>query len=77
MSVRAKVAFAARTPLAVAHGGIVPAGGRRFVGDTVNLHGPRREGELTPEGEMRWVELVVNGRVVASQQVPADDRARR
>ena len=61
--VQAKVAFAARTPLAVAHGGVVPAGGRRLVGDTVNLHGPRREGEFTPEGEARRVELVVNGRV--------------
>ena len=29
VAVRAKVAFAARTPLAVAHGGIVPAGGRQ------------------------------------------------
>ena len=46
---RAKVAFAARTPLAVAHGGVVPAGGRRLVGDTVNLHGPRREGEFTAD----------------------------
>ena len=48
--VRAKVAFASRTPLSVAHGGVVPAGGRRLVGDTVNLHGPRREGEFTARG---------------------------
>src|SRR5262249_4887690 len=60
VAVRAKVAFAARTPLAVAHGGVVPAGGRRLVGDTVNLHGLRREGEFTPEGGSRLVELVVN-----------------
>jgi hypothetical protein len=71
--VRAKVAFAARTPLAVAHGGIVPTGGRKFVGDTVNLHGPRREGEFTAEGESRRVELVVNGRAVAFREVAADD----
>jgi hypothetical protein len=74
VSVRAKVAFAARTPLAVAHGGVVPAGGRKLVGDTVNLHGPRREGEYTPGGESRLVELVVNGRVAGTRQVPADDR---
>jgi hypothetical protein len=74
VAVRAKVAFAARTPLAVAHGGVVPAGGRRLVGDTVNLHGPRREGEFTPEGGSRLVEVVVNGRATASRVVPADDR---
>jgi hypothetical protein len=44
------------------------------VGDTVNLHGPRREGELTAEGQSRRVELVVNGRALASREVPADDR---
>lgn len=74
VAVRAKVAFAARTPLSVAHGGIVPPGGRRLVGDTVNLHGPRRNGTFTPGGEARRVELVVNSRVVATRDVPADDR---
>ena len=74
VEVRAKVAFAARTPLAVAHGGVVPAGGRRLLGDTVNLHGPRREEEFTKEGDTRLVELVVNGRAVASRAVPALDR---
>ena len=73
VAVRAKVAFAARTPLAVAHGGVVPAGGRKLVGDTVDLHGPRREGEFTPEGETRLVELVVNGRRSRHEDVPADD----
>jgi hypothetical protein len=71
--VRAKVAFASRTPRSVAHGA-APAGGRRLVGDTVNLHGPRRDGEFMPEGEVRLVELVVNGRAVATREVPADDR---
>jgi hypothetical protein len=71
---RAKVAFAARTPLAVAHGGVVPARGRRLVGDTVDLHGPRRDGEFSTAGELRRVELVVNGRAAASYDVPADDR---
>jgi hypothetical protein len=74
MTVRAKVAFAARTPLAVAHGGVIPAGGRKLVGDTVNLHGPRREGEFSDEGGPRLVELIVNGRVAATRQVRADDR---
>jgi hypothetical protein len=74
VKVRAKVAFAARTPLAVAHGGIVPAGGRRLIGDTVDLHGPRRDGEFAATGEARLVELVVNSRAVASRAVPADDR---
>ena len=46
VAVKAKVAFAARTPLAVAHGGDRPGRGPRLVGDTVNLHGPRREGEF-------------------------------
>jgi len=75
VAVRAKVAFAARTPLAVSHGGVIPAGGRRLIGDTVDLHGPRREGQFTPQGESRRVELVVNGRAVASREVPADGRA--
>jgi hypothetical protein len=74
VEVRAKVAFAARTPIAVAYGGIVPAGGRRLVGDTVNLHGPRREDDFTAAGESRLVELVVNGRAIANREVPADDR---
>ncbi len=74
VAVKAKVAFAARTPLAVAYGGIVPAGGKKLVGDTVNLHGPRRDGEFTAKGESRRVELVVNGKAVASRDVPADDR---
>jgi hypothetical protein len=58
----------------VAHGTIVPAGGRRLIGDTVNLHGPRREGEFSAQGEVRRVQLVVNGRAVANRDVPANDR---
>jgi hypothetical protein len=70
--IRAKVAFASRTPRTVAQG-LVPAAGRRLVGDTVDLHGPRRDGEFLPSGGLRRVELVVNGRVVATRDVPADD----
>jgi hypothetical protein len=65
-AVRAKVAFASATPLEVAYAGAVP----RLSGDTVELHagGPvRREAA-------RKVEVVVNGRAVASAEVPADDR---
>ena len=72
--VRAKVAFAAKTPMAVAHGSVVPAGGRRLIGDTVDLHGPERDETFTAAGETRLVELVVNGRAVASREVPADER---
>jgi hypothetical protein len=64
VAVIAKVAFADEQPLAVAHGGITPAGGRREVGDTVLLHGPPRLGVV-----------VVHGRVVASREVPADGRS--
>jgi hypothetical protein len=74
VKVQTRVAFAARTPLAVAHGGIVPDRGRRLLGDTVNLHGPRRDGEFMPERGERRVELIVNGKVAAAQVVPADDR---
>lgn len=72
VDVRAQVAFAPETPLSIAHGGVVPAGGRRLVGDTVDLHGPRREGESTAPGEIRRVELVLNGLVVDGRDVPAD-----
>ena len=68
--VRAKVAFAAEQPLAVAHGGITPETGRRVVGDTVLLHGPRRD-EIERGGE-RLVEIVVNGQPVANRMIPAD-----
>jgi hypothetical protein len=66
----AQVACAEETPKAVAHGGIVPPAGRRVVGDTVELHGPRSD--ETIRGGQRLVELVVNGRPVASQEIPAD-----
>jgi hypothetical protein len=73
VSVHARVAFAARMPRTVAQGRVVPAGGPRLLGDTVNLHGPRRDDELTPPGEFHRVELIVNGKTVAHRDVPADD----
>jgi len=72
VEVAAKVAFAEETPKAVAHGGLTPPAGRRVVGDTVELHGPRYDDML--RGGKRLVELVVNGQPVASQEVPADGR---
>jgi hypothetical protein len=72
VTVRAKVAFAEETPLAVAYGGIVPERGRRLIGDTVLLHGPRTEQVL--KGGRRLVEIVVNGQVVASREVSADSQ---
>jgi hypothetical protein len=72
IGIRARVAFAPETPLAVAYGGIQPADGKRLVGDTVLLHGPRRD-ELVIGGE-RLIEVVVNGRAVASRNVPADGK---
>jgi hypothetical protein len=71
--IRAKLAFAPELPRAVAHGMIVPPEGKRFVGDTVTLHGPRTD-EFIPSGP-RLVEIMVNGRAVATKEVPADGQA--
>jgi hypothetical protein len=72
VSVVARVAFAAETPLAVAHGGITPPVGRQVVGDTVDLHGPRHKEML--RGGKRLIEVIVNGQPVASREVEADDK---
>jgi hypothetical protein len=72
IDVRAQVAFAPATPRTVAQGLSVPPGGKRFVGDTVTLHGPRRR-EMSDGGDRR-VEVVMNGTVVASKLAPADGR---
>ena len=68
--VETTVAFAAEQPRAVAYGTLLPPTGNRMVGDTVNLHAPRDTGFA--EGGERLVEIVVNGKVAASQKVPAD-----
>ena len=70
VQVQATVAFAPEVPVAVAYGTLEPAAGRRMVGDTINLHAPR-ETRMVQGGE-RSVELIVNGRVVATSIVPAD-----
>jgi hypothetical protein len=70
VKITARVAFAAEMPLAVAYGGVTPREGRRVVGDTVDLHGPRFED--VQRGGRRRVEIVVNGRPIASREVEAD-----
>ncbi|NIP96153.1 MAG: hypothetical protein GWO24_23030, partial [Akkermansiaceae bacterium] len=70
VKVAARVAFAPETPNTVAQGLVTPIGGRQLIGDTVHLHTERDESRR--QGGIRHVELVVNGRVAASKQVPAD-----
>lgn len=72
VTVRAKVAFSAETPLEVYYGGAMPVGGPRLLGDTVVLHETKGPGVFG--GGRRKVELVVNGRASAEQEVPADGR---
>lgn len=70
VKINARVAFAAETPFAVAHGGITPPAGRSVVGDTVELHGPRYDKML--RGGKRLIEIVINGEPVASRELEAD-----
>jgi hypothetical protein len=73
VTVKARVAFSPETPLESAYGGVVPAGGRRHVGDTVIKRERLSEDPLYQRGR-RLVEVVLNGRVVASREVAADGR---
>ena len=68
--VAANVCFAPETPASVAQGPEVPTAGLRLVGDTVELHGPRRDAVV--RGGERLVEIIFNGQSVAKQSVPAD-----
>lgn len=74
VKVRAKVAFSSETPIEVAHGGVMPVGGVRLVGDTVNKHEPAVPNATRLRHETRTVELVVNGRPVSRREVSADDQ---
>jgi len=76
VDVTATVAFAAKTPLDVAYGTVTPWRGLRVAGDTVDKQEPLPDGRLTPEGEKRRVELIVNGEVAAAQEVAADGLSR-
>jgi hypothetical protein len=73
VTVKAGVAFSPETPLEPPYGGVIPVGGRRDVGDTVVMREPQTPDPLYQRGQ-RLVELVVNGRVAASREVPADGR---
>ncbi|MBM3845101.1 MAG: hypothetical protein FJ405_02285 [Verrucomicrobia bacterium] len=72
VSIEAQVAFAAETPALVAHGFALPPDGKHWSGDTVTLHGSRTD--AMSNGGERVVEIVVNGRAVASARVPADGK---
>ena len=74
IEVEAEVAFSSETPIDVKYGGILPVGGRRLIGDTVILHQRKGPGLFGHQNRERDVEIVMNGIVVASQKVPADDR---
>ena len=71
--VTARVAFSPETPLESPYGGAIPVGGRRHVGDTVVRHEVQSPDPIHQRGR-RLVEIVMNGQVVASRDVPADGR---
>ncbi len=71
VTVSALVSFAREQPRSVAQGGIIPSGGRRVMGDTRLLHAPRDTG--TQSGGVRRVEVIVNGEVVDSFDIAADN----
>ena len=73
VTVKATVAFSPETPLEPAYGGVIPVGGRRHVGDTVIMRETLSPDPVYQRGQ-RLVEVVVNGRVAASREVPADGR---
>jgi hypothetical protein len=74
VKIKTKVAFSSQTPLEVAYGGVLPVGGTRLMGDTVDFHEALSSpGSTSQDPRQRLVELVVNGQAVASKQVPADD----
>ena len=73
VTVKATVAFSPETPLEPAYGGVIPVGGRRHVGDTIIMRETLAPDPVYQRGQ-RLVELVVNGQVAGSREVPADGR---
>jgi hypothetical protein len=71
VSVKTTVAFSPETPLEPAYGGAMPIGGRRYVGDTIIKREIQAPDPRYQQGQ-RLVEVVVNGQVKASREVPAD-----
>ncbi len=74
VTVRTSVAFSPETPLEPIYGGIIPVGGMRFVGGTVTKREELSRDPRYARGR-RLVEVVVNGRAMASREVPADGRS--
>ena len=72
-TVKAVIAFSPETPLEPPYGGVIPVGGQRYVGDTVIKRETQSVDPLY-QRKQRLVEIVVNGRAVASREVPADGR---
>ncbi len=73
VTVKTVVAFSPETPLESPYGGLIPVGGRRHVGDTVIKRETQSPDPIYQRGK-RLVEVIVNGRAVASREVPADGR---
>lgn len=73
VTVKANLTFSPETPLEPIYGGVIPVGGPRHVGDTVIMRPKLGLDPVYQRGE-RLVEVVVNGRAVASRLVPADGR---
>ncbi len=73
VKVTARVAFSSETPLESAYGAVIPTLGRRAIGDTVVMY-PTRSVDPRYERGQRLVEIVRNGRAVASREVSADGR---
>lgn len=71
VTVKTTVAFSPETPLEPAYGGALPVGGRRHVGDTIIRREAIGTDPLHQRGR-RLVEVIVNGRVAAMREVPAD-----
>jgi len=73
VTVKAVVAFSPETPLESPYGGVIPVGGRRYVGDTIIKRETQSPDPMYQRGQ-RLVEVIVNGRAVASRVVAADGR---
>jgi hypothetical protein len=73
VTVKATVAFSPDTPLEPAYGGAMPLGGSRYIGDTVIKREVQAPDPRYQRGQ-RLVEVVVNGQVKASREVPADGK---
>jgi hypothetical protein len=75
IQVRARLALAPKMKKSVAYATRIPEGGRRFIGDTVTLHGQRSDEWVAPGN--RQVELVVNGKVIKTETVECDGQMRQ